>query len=99
MEADLGLVQNNQYNYQHVELTKNTSMVNIVGVDPNVALQLQQQAVIAEIHAANLTTAATEEVARERGNTAAAQQVAVRVHEEAQNVVGAARAEASETQK
>ena len=50
MEVDLGLVQNNQYNYQHVELTKNTNMVNIVGVDPNVALQLQQQSAIAEIH-------------------------------------------------
>ena len=41
MDTDLGLVQNNQYNYQHVELAKNTNMVNIVGVDPNVALQLQ----------------------------------------------------------
>ena len=40
MDTDLGLVQNNQYNYHHIELTKNTSMVNIVGVDPNVALQL-----------------------------------------------------------
>ena len=54
---------------------------------------------IAEILAANLTAAATAEVARERDNTAAAQQVAVRVHEEAQGVVGAARAEVSKAQQ
>ena len=63
MEIDLGLVQNNQYNYQHVEFTANTNnLVNVVGVDPNVALQLQQQAAIAEIHAANIASAAAQEV-------------------------------------
>ena len=96
----MGLVQNNQHNYQHVELTANTNnLVSVVGVDPSVALQLQQQAAISEIHAANITAAATEEVARERVNAASAQQAAVRVQAEAQNVVGAARAEVSEAQK
>ena len=78
MEIDLGLVQNNQYNYQHVEFTANTNnLVNVVGVDPRVALQLHQQAAIAEIHATNIAAAATEEVARERVNAALAQQAAV----------------------
>ena len=70
-----------------------------MGVDPQVALQLQQQAATAETTARNIAVVAAHEVERERASSAATRAQAAAFATEAQQAISAAAAEASEAQR
>ena len=92
MDVDINItyLQNNQQNIQQnnqfvemhnydVDATANIQQIAVVGVDPQVALQLQQQAHQAEAQTAQVVAAASQEVTQVR---AQAQQVADRASQE-----------------
>jgi hypothetical protein len=94
MEVDLDGInfqQNNiqQNNYQQInfENTSNLQQVAVVGVDPNIALQLQQRAADAEQVVTQVAAAAEREVTASRQQAQEAQGQVARVSVEAEQIV------------